>query len=197
MFSAAFIANRLVGAQGVLDFTGAFQGNTAARKLYDLIIFPFLKMVMYIVIGMLFLVLLIHFYRFLVSPDEKIKEHSKTILIWNSIGVLLIIFAKSLTETIYGKQTDVINPNATSLADIGTGILADKSFGWLYVVLNRTMGLIGFAVLVIIIIEAVTLLTQPTDEKQIEKLKKNFLYVIIGIVIIGTAYAVTNFVVLQ
>ena len=59
------------------------------------------------------------------------------------------------------------------------------------------MGLVGFAVLIIIIIEAVTLLSNPTDEKQIERLKKNFLYIIIGIIIIGTAYAVTNFVVLQ
>jgi len=37
----------------------------------------------------------------------------------------------------------------------------------------------------------------PHDEKPIETLKKNFLYIVIGIVIIGTAYAVTNFVVLQ
>lgn len=85
-------------------------------------------MLMFLIIGVLFLILLIHTYRFLTSPDEKIKEHAKTILIWNTMGILLIMFAKSLTETIYGKQTDVINPNATSLADIGTGILADKSF---------------------------------------------------------------------
>ncbi len=131
------------------------------------------------------------------NPDEKIKQHAKTIMIWNAIGILTIIFAKGLAETIYGKQEDVINPSATSLADIGTGILADKSFGWLYVVLNRVMGIAGFVILVLIIIEAVDLLRNPTDEKQIEKIKRNFMYIIIGILIIGTAYVVTNFVVLQ
>ncbi|MBP6910246.1 hypothetical protein KBC03_01460 [Patescibacteria group bacterium] len=180
----------------MLDFS-AFQGNTAARKLYSTIIFPFLKMIMFVVIGVLFLILILHMYRFLMNPDEKIKQHAKTIMIWNAIGILTIIFAKGLAETIYGKQEDVINPSATSLADIGTGILADKSFGWLYVVLNRVMGIAGFVILVLIIIEAVDLLRNPTDEKQIEKIKRNFMYIIIGILIIGTAYVVTNFVVLQ
>lgn len=59
------------------------------------------------------------------------------------------------------------------------------------------MGLVGFIVLVLIIIEAIDLLRNPTDEKQIEKIKRNFLYIIIGILIIGTAYVVTNFIILQ
>ena len=76
-------------------------------------------MIMFLVIGVLFLILLLHMYRFVISPDEKIKEHAKTIIIWNAIGILTIIFSKSLAETIYGKQADVINPSATSLANIG------------------------------------------------------------------------------
>lgn len=154
-------------------------------------------MIMFLVIGVLFLVLILHMYRFVISPDEKIKEHSKTIIIWNTIGMLTIIFAKSLAETVYGKQADVINPSATSLGNIGAGVLADKSFAWLYVVLNWAMGLIGFIVVVLIIVEAVDLLRNPTDEKQMEKVKRNFMYIIVGILIIGTAYVVTNFVLLQ
>lgn len=197
MLSASFIANRLVGSGGVLDFVQQFQGNVAAWKLYSLIIFPFLKMIMFIVIGILFLVLILHMYRFLMNPDDKIKQNARTIIIWNAIGILTILFAKAIVETIYGRQEDVINPNATSLADIGTGVLADKSFSWLYVVLNWVMGLVGFVVVVLIIVEAVNLLRNPTDEKQIEKIKKSFLYIVIGIVIIGVSYAITNFVVLQ
>lgn len=120
MLSAAFIANRLVGSGGVFDFTQAFTGNTAAWKLYSMIIFPFLKMIMFVVIGVLFLILILHMYRFLVNPDDKIKLHARTIIVRNAIGILVIIFAKSLAETIYGKQESVINPNATSLADIGS-----------------------------------------------------------------------------
>ena len=59
------------------------------------------------------------------------------------------------------------------------------------------MGLVGFIVVVLIIVEAVDLLRNPTDEKQMEKVKRNFLYIIIGVLIIGTAYVVTNFVLLQ
>lgn len=152
---------------------------------------------MFVVIGVLFLILILHMYRFLMNPDEKIKQHARVIMVRNAMGILMIIFAKSLAETIYGRQEDVINPSATSLADIGTGILADKSFAWIYVVLNRVMGIIGFVVIAFIVVEAVDLLRKPTDEKQMEKLKRNFMYIIIGILIIGTAYVVTNFVVLQ
>ncbi len=196
ILSASFIANRLVGSGGVLDFT-QLQGNVAARKLYSLIIFPFLKMIMFVVVGVLFLILLLHMFRFLMNPDDKIKQHARTIIIWNAVGILTILFSKSIVETIFGRQEDVVNPNATSLADIGAGVLADKSFAWLYVVLNWVMGLVGFIVVVLIIVEAINLLRNPTDEKQIDRIKKNFLYIIIGILIIGVSYVVTNFVVLQ
>lgn len=77
-------------------------------------------MIMFLVIGVLFLILLLHMYRFIMSPDDKIKEHARTIIVWNAIGILVIIFSKSLAETIYGKEAEVINPYATSLANIGS-----------------------------------------------------------------------------
>jgi hypothetical protein len=40
--------------------------------------------------------------------------------------------------------------------------------------------------------QAIQLLTNPTDEAVQKKMRKNFLYILIGLVIIGTAYVVTN-----
>ena len=145
MMSAAFITSQIVGTGGfgfggVLNFAGGvFQGNQAAMQLYNLVLYPFLKLVMVIVMGILFLIVIMHCYSFLVNPDEKIKQHARTIILWNALGILVIIFAKALVETIYGKETQVVNGSATTLGDIGGGLLADKSFAWLYVVLNRVM----------------------------------------------------------
>ncbi len=37
------------------------------------------------------------------------------------------------------------------------------------------------------------LLTNPTNEDTIKKLKKNIVYVLIGILVIGAGYLLTNF----
>jgi hypothetical protein len=54
------------------------------------------------------------------------------------------------------------------------------------------MGFIGAFILIVIIIQAIKLLTNPTDEGTQKSLRKNFVYIIIGLMIMGTAYVVTN-----
>gem|GEM_PF-3194452 len=54
------------------------------------------------------------------------------------------------------------------------------------------MGFIGLFLLVMIILQAIQLLTNPTDEGTQKKLRKNIIYIVIGLAIIGTAYVVTN-----
>lgn len=48
-------------------------------------------------------------------------------------------------------------------------------------------------ILVLIIIQSYMLLTQPEDEEAMSKIKKTIGYAFLGLVVIGTGYVVTNF----
>ena len=115
MMSASYITNIIfdgVFSGGNLD---TFSGVNAVQILYDSIVFPFLKMVIYIVIGIMFLLLLSRVFTFIFSPSEEIKDKSITIIVWNTVSILIILMAKQLVEFVYGKKDDVLNQNAQNL----------------------------------------------------------------------------------
>jgi hypothetical protein len=53
------------------------------------------------VVGLLFIILLIHVGRFLFSASEDVKKHAQTIIIWNIIGILIILGATNIVQLIY------------------------------------------------------------------------------------------------
>jgi hypothetical protein len=69
------------------------------------------------VLGVLFIILLTHVFRFLVDPSDEIRRHSKIIIVWNVIGMLVIISSKNIVELLYGKQEEVTR-KVTNLGDI-------------------------------------------------------------------------------
>lgn len=87
--------------------------------------------------------------------------------------------------------------NATTIGE--TGIIFDDptvQFGaawWLYGIINWILGIVTFIVVVIIVYQGYSLMVNPTDEETIKKLKKNILFIFIGILIIGMGYLLTNF----
>jgi len=85
---------------------------------------------------------------------------------------------------------------AQDLGDIGSGILSGN-LPILYTIINRIMGLSAFVILVIIILQTYQLLVNPTDEEMMGKIKKNFLYITIGILVIGSGYVITNFLIIN
>lgn len=131
------------------------------------------------------------------SPKDDAKQKAMTIIQRNAFGIIVIIFAKNLIETIYGTEAQVTSATATNLGQIGTGILADKQIPYVYTVINYIIGFLGLFILVMIIIQALQLLTNPTDDGVQKKMRKNVIYIIIGLVIIGTAYVVTNFLIVK
>jgi hypothetical protein len=74
---------------------------------------PFITLFMYIVIGFLFVILLVHVMRFITSSEEDVTAKAKTIMISNVVGILVILLAKTMVEAVYGKQTEVLK-NATN-----------------------------------------------------------------------------------
>jgi predicted membrane protein len=70
---------------------------------------------MYIAIGILFILALIRTMTMLFDPKDDSAKQARTIIVWNAIGILVIIFAKNIIETIFGLEQKVVDANATSL----------------------------------------------------------------------------------
>ena len=73
-------------------------------------------MLMFIIIGILFVILFINLFKYLFSPAEDITKKALTIIIWNTIGILTIILAKYFVETIFGKYDTVTNEDRFNTA---------------------------------------------------------------------------------
>jgi hypothetical protein len=139
-----------------------------------------------------------HAFKYIFSKDDEFQRKSFTILIYNAIGILVIILAKSLIEIVYGKYEDVINAevksgSGTNAGDIGTGVLEIRDFSGLQLAINYVLSIATFIVLVLIIYQSYQLLVNPSSEELVGNLSKNIAYTFIGILIIGAGYLITNF----
>lgn len=152
--------------------------------------FPFIKLIMVLVMGVLFLISVFRTFEFVTSPSDDVKKKAKTILQWNAFGILFIVFAKRIIEAIYGTEAQITSNTAQDLGQIGGQI--DKQIPFFYTVINRAMGFIGLYLLIMIIIQSIKLFTDPTDEGVQKAMRKNVIYMIIGLAIMATAYVITN-----
>ena len=138
MMSANYITNIIfdgVFAGGDLD---VFNGVTSVQIIYDSIVFPFVKMAIYIVVGIMFVMLLARVFKFILSPSDDIKKKSITIIVWNVVAILIILLAKQLVEFVYGKKDEVLNDQAQNLGEFGGGLLTNN-LPILYAIINRVL----------------------------------------------------------
>ncbi len=198
MVSAIFIANTLFGDYGTsgIFWLAAWQDYdpaTIAASLYDKIISKFFYLVMYLVIGILFIILVINLIKFISSPDkDEVQKHAKTIIVWNTIWIIIILFSKNIIETFYSK----IQQWTYTLWQQNP-ILESKSLPWLYTILNYFLWFIAFTITVFIIYQAFQLLLKPEDENTYKWLKKYFVYSLVWIIIIWWVYLIANFFIIK
>ncbi len=198
IISANFLANTLVnGWIFVYDAQRQLVGTLSAQRIYQRLMFPFLKFFMYLAIGILFILALIRTVGMLMDSKPDSSKQAKTIILRNAIWILVIIFAKQIIEVVYGREQDVVSATATNLWQIGTGVLTDKQLPFVYTVINYIISFVGFFLLIMIVIQAVQLLMNPTDEATQKKMRTNFIYILIWLVIMWTAYVVTNFLIVK
>ncbi len=187
--SASFIASNY--ADLIINLKVSSQLNTLPEAIYNSIVFPFLQMTIYIVLWILFVTLLINVIKFITSADEKVVANSKNIIINNIIGIIVIMLAKEVVQFVYGKQ-EALKISTNNLWNIGTSLLSLDNVKVVYNIINRALSIISFVILVIIIYQSYLLLLNPTDDKQIWVIKKNFLYIFIGLVLIWFCYLIVN-----
>jgi hypothetical protein len=93
MMSANFFATTLYSSilsQGNLSY-GSVQGFDIAQKLYNQILFPFIKIGIYLSLGVLFVMLASRVIGFVFGSDADTRKKAGTIITWNVLGMLVII----------------------------------------------------------------------------------------------------------
>lgn len=207
MVSAWFITNQLVWSSWDTNIiwsiwstanSEAVAGAVVAEQIYNQIVFPLLRIFIYFALGILFILTITHAFKYIFSKDDEFQRKSFTILIYNALWIIVIILAKEMIEIVYGQYSDVINEEVTSgsstnAGQIGNGVLEISEFWWLQTAINWILSIATFIVLILIVYQSYQLLTNPSSEDLVGNLKKNIVYTLIGILIIGAWYLITNF----
>lgn len=194
IMSAKFIGQNVFDL--ITPASGQIKWYEIASWLYDKIIYPFIKFAIYLVLGAMFVILVSRVITFLFGSDSDAQKKAWTLIAWNVIAMLIIIWAKQIVEAIYGKQLAVVK-DITNLWDVWSWILADRNIPILYQIINYALGIASLVILVIIIIQTIKLLTKPDDPAQIKNIKNSLLYMFIWILILGAWYLIVNFAIIN
>ena len=193
IMSAKYIWSNIYG---ILTVSTDIKWYQIAQSLYDKLAYPFIKFAIYLVLGAMFIILLTRVMSFLFGSDADAKKKAWTLIGRNIIGMLVIIWAKQIVEAVYGKYTAVVK-DISNLGEIGSGVLADKQIPLVYTVVNRVLGLTALVILILIIVQTIQLLLKPSDEKQMTSVKNSLMYMLIGLLVIGTGYLIVNFLIIN
>jgi len=163
-----------------------------ATDIYTKIAYPFIKIILYLALFVIFVVLLWKSIKLFTKTDWTNQKASITMIGWAAVSILVIIWAKTLVEAIYWKQADVLNNNSMNLWDIGTWILADKDIPLLYTILNWVVWITSLVIFILFLVQWFKILLNPGKAENFQKLWKNILYTVIWLLVIGAVYLLTN-----
>jgi hypothetical protein len=169
-------------------------GVVVAQSLYDQLVFPAIKWFIFLSMGILFMLVLINAYKYLFSNNEDIQKKSLSMILYNALWIGVILLAKTIVEVVYGKYSDVINEGneLENLWLIGRWVLDTTDLGVFYVILNWIMWLATLIIIIILIYQWYLLLVNPNNADNLSKIKNNFIYIFIWILILGAAYLIVN-----
>lgn len=91
MMVAPYIATTLYADVLNSGENASLSGIEIASQLYDRIVYPLLKLLIYIAIGFLFVTLITRVFTFLNSSASDIQTKSRDIIISSVVGILLIL----------------------------------------------------------------------------------------------------------
>ena len=207
MVSARFIANWLVWDEGWIiseqwkDPSHNPSWIAFADNLYKNIMFPFIKLALYFVVGALFFVMVGKAISFLMATDDSAKKKAWGIIIWCVVWILIVMWSKQIVEAVMWKQNEVLNKSAQRISWwdewLWEEILEFGSIPLIAQIINWVMWLTMFAIVVLIIIQWYKVFTKPDDPKTREGMKKAIIYILIWVLVIWAAYVISNFLVVN
>ena len=167
-----------------------------ASDLYNNLLYPFIKVALYLVVWFLFFVMAAKVISFVISTDEAAKKKAWWIIIWCVIWIFIIMWSKQLVEAVMWSQDAVLNKSAQVVSWwdgwMGGEMLEFGSIPLIAQIINWVMWLTMFVVLILIIIQGYKMFTKPDDPKNRESMKKTLLYVIIWVLVIWASYVISN-----
>ena len=169
-----------------------FNSIVMVWQIYDLLLYPLLKIAFYIMMSVLFVILLIRVFSFVTSDAEEIRKKSMQIIVSTTLWLFVLIASKQLVEWVYGKEVLIRNSAAVTVTDVGWAFLSNANIPIIYDIIQRVMWLSWFVILALIIFQTFKMLTNPTDEENISSLRKTLFYVVLGMLVIGTWYLIVN-----
>lgn len=197
MMLAPFVADTLYNDILSSGQATALSGVEIAAQVYDGIVYPILKMFMFLALGGMFLVLVGRVFSFLGASSDEIQTKSRNIIVAVVVGMLVILWSNELIEFVYGTEQQIRNQNVSELTDIGQPLFSNSNIPLFYEIVRWIMAIAVFAILAIIIYQTFMLLIKPDDEARFTSIKNNIVYVFVGVMVIGAWYLITNFLILN
>lgn len=212
MVTAAWIVITFVGATGdgwilqeFVIWKGASpSGAEVASAIYRKIAYPLIRVILNIIIGIFFLMAAGQAFKYLFSGNDEAQKKALAILLFTAVGIIIVILAKTLVEVTYGQYEEVVTreallvkPWGEDLWKVGDGVFENPQIGMLRTVINRVLGLATFVVTIIIVYIGYLMLVQPNNDETAGKLQKAITRALAGILVIGIAYLIANFVIIR
>lgn len=97
---------------------GEFNIFDIVGNVYDLILYPFLKIFYYIAMGSLFVILILRVFSFVSDSGDDVKKHTGNIIVSLVVGLLVIIASKQLVEGVYGREEDIRNGDIVRVSQV-------------------------------------------------------------------------------
>ncbi len=206
MVSARFLAEWLVWNQGIIQrqFPGGEDTPNwvaLAKDLYEKLMFPFIKVALYLVAWALFFMMAAKVITFVISTDEAAKKKAWWIILWCVVWIFIILWSKQIVEAVMWEQSKVLNEGAKWIewwtGGIWNRLEEFNSIQLISQIINWVMWLTMFVIVVLIIIQGYRMFAKPDDPKNRDRLKKTLLYVIIWVLVIWASYVISNVLVLN
>ena len=163
------------------------------ENLYGNVMFPFIKIAIYLSLWILVVIMMIRVFTYITSTYEWTKKKSLGVILRTTVWMLIISWAKQVVEAVYWKQNEVLSwLSNTNLSTIWSQILNPSEIPIVFNIINRALGLVAFVLLALIIFQTYKLLTKPDDAATFTSLKKTIIYALIGLLLIWSAYMLSN-----
>lgn len=163
-----------------------------SKDLYDKIAYPFIKIVLYLALAVIFVILVWKSISLITKSSDWSSQKKALWIIWRcAVAMLIIIWAKNIVEAIYWKQEEVFR-TATNLWTIWSWILADKNIPIVYNVITWALYIVSFVIFLLLLIQWFKILISPSKSENFQKLWKTLIYTLIWLFVIWVWYLLTN-----
>jgi len=166
-------------------------------RLIDNMIYPLLSLLETLA-AVFFLAMAVYaFYRLITAngAEDKIKSGKMTIL-YSIIGFVVIRFAKTIVESVYGRL-DCDNNIAGIITVEGGRCLTEADVtGWIEIIItiiNWMNSFVWLAVVLMIIYAGFNILISNWDEEKLKKGKTTMIYIGIGLLLLVMNYLILTF----